>query len=190
QLDRAVRSIESYTFDPQSVNGLARQRNELGRATALLQKTWNAETGWRRSLEEVRAARDQLEIRVQERTQELREALERQTAVGDVLKLISRSALDVARVSATLLESAVRLCDAQAGVILQRGPSGLDLIAIQPPNPEFERAVRELSPRLGDRSIAGQVAQDGELRNLTTIPPDVEGADELTTLYEQNLAAR
>src|SRR5438445_3180360 len=89
---------------------------------------------------------------------ETKEALERQTAISGVLRVISSSPADTSPVLATIAESAARYCGAEdARVLLRRGDK-LELMAHFGPLPEASgilidiegtvsgRAIRELRP--------------------------------------------
>ena len=80
---------------------------------------------------------------VQARTRDLSEALEQQTATSEVLDVISRSLGQIEPVFQSMLANAMRICEAQCGVMFSfargmfRATSCLDV------EPGFERFLRE-----------------------------------------------
>src|SRR5262245_55617547 len=70
-----------------------------------------------------------LRSKLERQTIELDQAVARQTATADVLKIISRSTFDLQTVLQTLVESAARLCEAELANIWRPSADGYQLAA-------------------------------------------------------------
>ncbi|MDB5512788.1 MAG: multi-sensor signal transduction histidine kinase [Enterovirga sp.] len=99
-----------------------------------------------------------LEGKVEERTRELSETLQQQTATADVLKVISRSAFDLHTVLDTLIESAVRLGGANRGGIHFVDGSVLRLQSHFGFSPEHVERLREKPAAISMDTVTGRPA--------------------------------
>ena len=85
---------------------------------------------------------------------ELRESLQQQTATADVLKIISRSTFDLQTVFDTLVESAVRLCEARFGSISRYDGEMLHMVAHHNMPPDALEALQRLYSMRPNRATA------------------------------------
>jgi len=93
---------------------------------------------------------------LQQRTTDLTESLEQQTATSEVLGVISRSPGELEPVFQAMLENAVRICEAKFGHIYRWNGAVLSLAATHNTPPAYE-ALRRAQHRPSSRSAVGRV---------------------------------
>ena len=91
-----------------------------------------------------------------ERTADLTEALEQQTATSEVLQVISSSPGDLQPVFATMLEKAVRICDATFGTIYRSEGDVLHVVATHNAPLAYAEAIGRLPLRPNPKSALGR----------------------------------
>jgi signal transduction histidine kinase len=102
---------------------------------------------------------------------DLTDALTRQTATSEVLRVISRSQTDVQPVFAAILDCAVRLCKADLGAICRVDDGLLVLVEVEPSTPEPWAILHESYPRPVDTtSLIGRAALEAKVIHV----PDTE----------------
>ena len=152
------RRIEIHTGD--ELEGLATQFNTMA---ADLQKSYS-----------------DLEQKVEERTAELSEALDQQTATAEVLQVINASPGDLAPVFDAILEKAHTLCGAEHGAMFLCDAENFRAIATRGMPEPFAEHVRQgfhaNDTPLGGRLLAGepfvQIRESARTENLIHRPMD------------------
>jgi len=107
-----------------------------------------------------------------ERTKDLQQSLEYQTATSDVLKVISRSTSDVQPVLDTLVETAARLCRSDSAAIAIREGEVYRYVSNThsgAADPEYFAAMRQRTIVPGRDSVAGLVALEGRVVHIADI---------------------
>jgi GAF domain-containing protein len=82
----------------------------------------------------------------QQRTAELTESLEQQTATSEVLRVIGSSPGELLPVFQTILENATRLCDAKFGTLFRYDNEAFDPVAMFGVTPEHAEFMRQRGP--------------------------------------------
>jgi GAF domain-containing protein len=111
---------------------------------------------------------------LRERTDDLTESLQQQTATADVLKVISRSTFDLKTVLDTLIGSAAQLCDASAGHIYLREAETYKLAACAGFSAEYEEFMKQRAIMPGRGTLIGRTAEEGSIVSIPDALNDPE----------------
>ena len=105
----------------------------------------------------------------QQRTRELTESLEQQTATSEVLQVINSSPGDLEPVFGTMLTKAVRICDARFGIIFRWDGDALHLLATHNVPIAFDDVRRRLPLRPSPGTPIGRMVATKTVVHVTDL---------------------
>jgi GAF domain-containing protein len=108
----------------------------------------------------------------QQRTRELTESLEQQTGTSEVLQVISRSPGDLEPVFASMLENAVRICDAKFGNIYRRDGDAFRLVASHNTPPALTEHRKRSPVRVTPKTLFGRMVMTKAVIHSADIPAE------------------
>jgi two-component system, NtrC family, sensor kinase len=109
---------------------------------------------------------------LRQRTDDLSESLQQQTATAEVLKVISRSAFDLETVLDALLSSACRLCEADIGTIRYKEGGEFRLAATFGCKPEWIEHFQRYSTKPDRSSVFGRTIAEGHIVHIPDLLAD------------------
>ena len=111
---------------------------------------------------------------LRQRTDDLTDSLEQQTATSEVLKVISRSTFDLQTVLDTLLTSAARLCQADHSFIFLREHNGYRCVSGSGDIPEWIDYLKRQIIVPGRGTVAARAALEGRTIHIPDVLADPE----------------
>ncbi len=113
---------------------------------------------------------------VQQRTAEVTEALEYQTATSEVLEVISRSPNNVDPVIEVIMEVTFRICSPQGVYIalLNEETGGFRVTTVRGASAELNASLKDAEFSAGTTSATGRVAQSGKTVYIPDVDTDTE----------------
>ena len=109
---------------------------------------------------------------LRQRTGELSESLQQQTATAEVLKVISRSAFDLNAVLQALVEAAAQLCEANQGTIAREQAGVFVRAASYGFSSEFVELVKDLPVKVERGSATGRALLEGRTVHIADVRAD------------------
>jgi signal transduction histidine kinase len=110
----------------------------------------------------------------QERTRELSDSLQQQTATADVLKVISRSTFDLRSVLQTLVESAARFCAADKATVVREKDGLFYAAEAYGYSREFLEYIRNTPVKAERGSASGRALVEGRAVHIGDVRADPE----------------
>jgi GAF domain-containing protein len=111
---------------------------------------------------------------LRQRTDDLTESLDQQTATADVLKIISRSTFDLRTVLQTLVESAARFCDADKATIVREKDDAFYTAEAFGYSREFLNYMQSVPIRAEQGSASGRALLEGRVVHIADVKADPE----------------
>jgi signal transduction histidine kinase len=111
---------------------------------------------------------------LRQRTDDLTESLDQQTATADVLKIISRSTFDLRTVLQTLVESAARFCDADKATIVREEEGIFYTTEAFGYSREFMNYIKNIPIKVERGSAAGRALVEGRVVHIGDVTTDPE----------------